>query len=121
MSKNRITTTLAALNGTDYAPLVGKSDIFQYENGRKTSDTPIGVRLNLVLQGSRLTPLSVKFDHDPLPKLSDEQIVSSTNSCQYLYVQIPDCSVTIYSTENGMGMTATATTAKLVTINSGDK
>lgn len=113
----RIELDLAAVNkGADYAILVGKDDTFPYENGKRTSDTRDGVRLTLALQNSRLTQLSVRYDHDPLPKVTDEQIEAATAACKFIYVQIPDAVVAIYSGSSGIGMTATASTAQLVTL-----
>ena len=105
--------------GYDYAVLTGKTDIFPYENGRKVSDVREGGKLTLALQGARLAPLAVKFDHDPLPNLTDEQIDDACRDCNFIYVQLPDCAVDLYSSRNGgIGMTATAQTAKIVTIKS---
>lgn len=114
---NRIELDLAGVNkGADYAILVGKSDTFPYENGKRTSDVRDGVRLTVALQNSRLTQLSVRYDHDPLPKVTDEQIEAATADGQFIYVQVPDAIVSIYSGNNGIGMTATASTAQIVTL-----
>lgn len=115
---NRIELDLAGVNkGVDYALLTGKADIFPYENGKRISEDRTGVRLTLALQNSRLATLSVRFDHDPLPKVTDEEIEAATAACKFLYVQIPDATVTIYSGGNGgINMTATANTAQLVTL-----
>jgi hypothetical protein len=118
MATNRITTTLAAVNGVDYAVLTGKSDVFPYENGKKSSETRIGVKLNIALQNARLEQLAVKFSADPLPNMSDEQIAVACAECKFMYVQIPNCEVVLYSSSNGIGMTATASSAKIVAINS---
>ena len=112
---------LSAVNaGLDYAMLVGKSNIFPFENGHKTSDIPIGVKLNLGLIGARMATLTVKFDHDPLPKISDDDIAEATASCRFLFIQVPDCSVNLYASNSGggLGMTATAQTAQLVNLGS---
>ena len=72
---NDFTVDLAAANGkVDYAILTKKEDTFPYTDGKRTSDTPIGTKLTLALQGSRLSSLTVKFDHDPLPSVDDAQI-----------------------------------------------
>lgn len=115
---NRIELDLAGVNkGVDYAILVGKADTFPYENGKRTSDISDGVRLTVALQNSRLQQLAVRYDHDPLPKVTDEQIEAATAAGKFIYVQIPDATVTIYSGSNGgIGMTATASTAQLVTL-----
>lgn len=114
---NRIELDIAGVNkGATCAILVGKAETYPYENKKRTSDIPDGVRLTVALQNSRLTPLSVRFDHDPLPKVTDEQIEEATAAGKFLYVQIPDAIVTIYSGSSGIGMTATASTAQLVTL-----
>ena len=108
-------TTLAAVHsGVDVGILIGKDDIYAYKDGKKASDTPIGTKLTLALQNSRLTQLTVKYNHDPLPKVDDTIIDEACSSGQFLYVQIPDCVVNVYSTDNGIGMTGTAQTAQLV-------
>lgn len=111
-----LTVNLAAVNGgADSALLTQKSKIFSYVDGKKTSDTPIGVKLTLALQNARLTPLVVKFDHDPLPSVDDSQIEAACSACKFLFVRIPDYKVKVYSSSgSGLGMTATAETAELV-------
>lgn len=40
-------------------------------------------------------------------------------NCKPLFVQIPDCAVSLFSSNgSGIGMTATAQTAQIVTLNS---
>lgn len=117
MAQYKFQANLPAVNGgQDFGLLVEKSEIFPYVNGKKSSDTSIGTKLVVALQQNRLSQLAVKFDHDPLPKISDEDIADATATCQFLYVQIPDCMVNVFSTSNGLGMTATASTAQIVTL-----
>ena len=114
----KLEVDLSSVNGVDYALLVGKSDVFPYENGKRTSDVRVGVKLTIALQGSRLSTLTVKFDHDPLPKITDEQILTACVECKFLFVQIPDCVVNLFSNSGGgIGMTATAQTAQIVNLN----
>lgn len=115
----KLEVDLPAVNaGLDYALLVGKADIFPYENGKKMSDVVrTGVKLTLALQGSRLTPLAVKFPGDPLPKVTDEEIEAAVLDCKFLFVQIPDCVVNLFSSSSGgIGMSANAQTAQVVTL-----
>lgn len=116
----KLNVDLPAVNaGYDYAVLTGKTDIFPYEDGKKLSDVRTGVKLTLALQGARLAPLAVKFDHDPIPQISDEEIEAACADCKFLFTQMPDCVVNLYSSSSGgIGMTATAQTAKIVTIKS---
>ncbi len=118
----KIAISLEAVNGgANYALLADKRDIFPYDSsGKRTSDTPIGVRLDMALQKAGLQQLAVKFPTDPLPKLTAEQIAAANAACRFLFVQIPDCLVTLYTTDRGgISMTATAETAKLVSIKGG--
>lgn len=116
----KLSVDLPAVNaGYDYAVLTGKNNTFSYSDGRRTSEEPIGVKLTVVLQGARLAPLTVKFDHDPLPQVADEEIEEAVMNCKPLFVQIPDCAVSLFSSNgSGIGMTATAQTAQIVTLNS---
>jgi|BioPla2DNA2_1021312.scaffolds.fasta_scaffold08538_5 hypothetical protein len=110
-----MTLHLAAVNGgVDYAMLADKAPFYSYQDGRR-SDEPIGTKLVVALQGANLTPLTVKFDHDPLPRVTDEQIRAACEACQPLLVQLPDCEVSLYSsTGGGIGMSATAGKAQIV-------
>ena len=112
-----LTVNLAAVNGgVDYAVLTGKTDIFAYADGKKSSETPIGVKLTLALQNARLTPLVVKFDHDPLPSVEDAQIEAACSALKFLMVRIQNCQVKVYSSSgSGLGMTATGAAAEIVT------
>ncbi|MGO5022446.1 hypothetical protein ACTQ4E_05040 [Lawsonibacter sp. LCP25S3_G6] len=117
----KVSVDLAAVNSNhNFAILTGKSPIYSYgSDGKRTSEEPIGVKLTVALQGARLAPLTVKFDHDPLPKVTDEEIEEAVMNCQPLFVQIPDCAVSLFSSNgSGIGMTATAQTAQIVTLNS---
>lgn len=114
---NKINTDLPAVNGgADYGLLVGKAPLYPYANGRRTSDTPIGHKLTLALQNNRLNTLSVKFPSDPLPKTNDEDIVEACSACKFIYVQVPDCIVNLYSGDSGILMTASAESARIVTL-----
>lgn len=115
----KLNVDLPAVNGgIDYALLVGKADVFPYENGKRLSDMRTGVKLTLALQGAGLSTMAVKFDHDPLPRIANEQIEAACAECKFLLVQIPDCIVNLYSSNGGgIGMTATAQTAQIVTLN----
>ena len=112
----RITATITTVNGgLDYIILCEKSNLYQYEDGKRTSDTPIGTRLTVALPGARLAPLSVRFETDPIPKITDEQIRESIEDCHFLYAALPDCEASIYpSTNGGIGMSATGKTVQLV-------
>ena len=114
----KLEVDLPAVNGgVDYALLVGKADIFAYESGKRTSDVRIGVKAMLALQNAQLSPLTVKFDHDPLPKITSEEIDTACSECKFIFVQIPDCAVNLFSSSGGgIGMTATAQTAQVVTL-----
>ena len=111
-----LNVNLAGVNGgADYAILSAKNEIYPYADGKRTSDTPIGVKLTLALQNSRLSALVVKFDHDPIPSVEDAQIEAACSACKFLFVKIPDCKVKVFSgSGSGLGMSATAETAELV-------
>ena len=117
----KLSVDLPAVNaGYDYAVLTGKSNIFSYGNdGKRTSEEPIGVKLTVALQGARFAPLTIRYSQDPLPKFHDEDIEAACVSNNLIYVQIPNCVVNLYSSNSGgIGMTATAETAQIVTLNS---
>lgn len=112
----RFNSTLTSVNsGIEAVIICEKSDVFPFADGKRTSDTPIGTRLVVALPGARLEHLSVRFDTDPIPKITDEQIQASVENCQFIYATLPDCVVTLYPSANGIGMTATGKTVQLVT------
>lgn len=113
----RLTSTLPAVNGgLEFVILTEKSEIFQYEDGKRISATPIGMRLVTSLPGARLASLAIRFEKDPIPNITDEQIRASVESCQFLYATIPGCEVMLYPSANGIGMTATGKSAQLVNL-----
>ena len=81
----KLSVDLPAVNaGYDYAVLTGKSNTFSYSDGRRISDEAIGVKLTVALQGARFAPLTIRYSHDPLPKVNDEDIEAacvSNNLC----------------------------------------
>lgn len=112
---NKIKTTLAAVNGDDFAVLTGKTDVYPYDNGKRISDHRTGVRLNVSLQGNRLSPLAVRIEgDDPLPEISDEQIAELCKQKKFAYVKLINCVVSLYSMNGRMAMSATAGGAEIV-------
>jgi hypothetical protein len=119
---SKIELDLAAVNGgQDFAVLTGKGVIYPYEGGKRTSDVPVGTKVTVALQGNMLTPLSVKIpgNADPLPKASDEQIAASMASLKLVGVRFTDCRISLYSIENQIVMSATASGVELVSIGGG--
>ena len=110
----RINTTMEAVNaGQDFALLVGKSDVYEYDNGQRTSKERVGVRLNLALQGCKMAPLAARLESDPLPELTDDQISEMCKQRKFVYVKLHDCVVSLYTLNGGMGMSATAKSAEI--------
>ena len=113
---NKIETSLTAVNGSqDYAIVTGKADLFQYENGKRISDERIGIKINVVLQGNRLSSLSIKIEgKDPLPNVTDEQIIAACAAKKFIYAKFTDCKITLYTMNGTMGMTAVAKNVELL-------
>lgn len=112
---NRINTTIEAVNGgQDYAILVGKSDVFDYANGQRSSKERVGVRLNLALQGCKMTPLSARLESDPLPDYTDDQLSEMCKQRKFIYVKLLECVVSLYTMNGSMGMSATAKGAEVI-------
>lgn len=117
MAKNKLEVPLQAVNsGLDYAILTGKSFYYPYENGKRTDETPLGMKVEVALPGNRLSPLTVKVEGatDPLPAISDEEIEASCTNTKLVAVRFADCKVSLYSINGQMVMSATATDAELV-------
>jgi hypothetical protein len=117
---NRIETTIEAVNGGfPYILLTGKSDIFPFDNGKRTSNVPTGTRLNGCMQGNKLTPITIKVEGaDPLPDVTDEQISELCKQRKYLYIKPADCVVLLYTMNGSLGISANA---KSVAIFDADK
>lgn len=113
---NRIETTIEMVNaGFPYILLTGKSDIYPFENGKRTSNVPTGTRLNGCLQGNKLTPLTIKVDGaDPLPDVTNEQISELCKQRKYVYIKPLDCIVLIYTINGNMCISATAKGVEIV-------
>ena len=98
--KNKLVISLLAVNnGLDYAILTG-----------------ISWKIEVALQGSRLSALTVKVDGaaDPLPEISDEEIEANCASLKLLAARFKECSITVYTINNSMVMSATASGVELV-------
>lgn len=117
MANNKLEVSLDAVNkGQDFAILTRKGFIYPYENGRRASETPIGTKIDVILQGNRFSPLSVKIEGniDPLPSISDDEIEASCANIKLLAVRFTDCKIALYSINGQMVMSATATSVELV-------
>ena len=117
MAKNKIETTLQAVNsGLDYGILTGTSDLYEYDkSGKKTTETPLGKKIDFSLPGNRLTQLTVKIlGADPLPQVTDDQINAACASMKFIFVKFADCKVSIYTMNGQIGMTATAQGVQIV-------
>lgn len=113
---NKLDTNLPAVNGgQDFAILTGKGSIYSYEGGKRTSDTPIGTKISVALQGNRFAPLDVKILNatDPLPNVTDEQIQASCAEIKLIAVRFTDCKISLYSIGGQMVMSATASGLEL--------
>lgn len=115
--KIRPKSTLAEINKVDYAVLLSKTNLYEWKNKQKVSDDVIGVQLDIAMQNCRYAILSVKFDKDPIPTISDVNIDEQCQKLSPYIVKIPDCTIEFYPTEKkSFGMTATAKTAQIVTL-----
>ena len=113
---NKLTVNLATVNGgLDYCILTGKGLMSLYENGTK-SDKSGGTKVNVVLQGNRFTPLNVQIegDNNVLPNLTDDQINDACSSLKLIPVRFSDCKITLYSINNNMVMSATASGCEIL-------
>ena len=112
---NRIETTLPAVNGgQELAVLTGKRASYPYTDGKR-GETPDGNTFDIAMQGNRLTALSVKvLGVDPLPNVTDEAISEAVAAGQFPYVRFADCKISVYTMQNEMRMSATATSVELV-------
>lgn len=114
---NKLEVNLPAVNGTkDFAILTGKSPIYSYEDGKRTSETPIGTKVSVALQGNRFAPLDIKIltATDPLPSVTNEMIESSCADVKLIPVRFVDCKISLYSISAQMVMSATASGVELV-------
>lgn len=118
MSLYKMETTLEAVNGGDNTViLVAKKLVYAKGSDGKATDNVEGVRLDVLLPKSSMTALAVKFAADPLPKLTDEEIAQACADFAPPIVQLSGTTVKLYSNPTGgLGMTATAETAKIINL-----
>lgn len=106
-----------AVNGTPYFPIVKKSPIHKYSNGKKVSEEPIGYRILTVCPGARYAALAVRIDSskDPLPDLTEEDIDKACRSFAPFIVRFSeDCKISLYTIDGQMRMSGTASGVQLV-------
>ncbi|MCL2638498.1 MAG: hypothetical protein FWD48_09030 [Oscillospiraceae bacterium] len=110
----KLDLTLAAVNGgQEFAILTEKANLFPYADGKKTSETPIGTKFTVALQGGKFTSLTVKVrGADQLPNVSDEAITAACAAMKPIFVKFADCRVTLYPT--GGIITAEASGIELI-------
>lgn len=116
MAQHKVEVPITAVNnGLDFSILTGISPIYPYENGKRTSDTPIGTKFEVLLPGNRLSPLTVKIEGvvNPLPKISDEELEASCVNLDLIAVRFKDCKVSLYSINGNMVMSAVAKSVEL--------
>lgn len=114
---NKVQVNLPTVNGgMEYCILSGKTFLYSYRDGKRINDEATGTRIDVVLQGNRFTPLSVKIegDRNVLPELTDEQISTACSTLKLIPVKFNDCSITLYSINNNMVMSATASGCEIV-------
>lgn len=114
---NKIEVNLSTINGgSDYCILTGKSPIYQYENGKKVDDIPIGTRVDVILQGNRFKPLSVKIEgkNNVLSNVTDEQIDNACSNLKLIPIKFSDCKIALYSINNNMVMSASASGCEII-------
>lgn len=111
---NRLTTSIPAINnGSDTLILVGKFDLFNFSEGKKTEK--VGTKLSCVTPGNRLSDITVKIEGvDPLPQISDDDIVKAVSSMAFPLVRLTNAVVSLYTMNGTLGMTVTAEGATLV-------
>lgn len=114
---NKIEVNLSTINGgMDYCILTARAHIYKYENGKRVDDTVIGTRLDVVLQGNRFTPLSVRIEGDGnvLPEISDKDIDLACSTLKPVFVRFSDCKVSAYSINNNMVLSACAGSCEII-------
>lgn len=118
MAMYKMNTTLEAVNGGDNTVLlIGKSMIYGRSADGKQTDTIEGIRLDVLLPKARMNALAIKFQKDPIPKTSDEEIAAGCAELAFPILQVEGAQVKIYSNPGGgIGMTATAETAKIINL-----
>lgn len=107
---------LASINSNmDWAILIAKSAVHQYEGGKRVSDIPIAQRVNVLLPGNCFSTITVKISTsvDPLPEITDEMIADACASMKPIFVRFKDCFVSVYAMD-GLKMSATASAVELI-------
>lgn len=118
MAMYKMNTTLEAVNGGDNTVLlIGKSLVHGRTAGGKQTDTVEGIKLDVLLPKARMNPLAIKFQKDPISKISDEEIAVGCAELAFPILQVEGAQVKIYSNPGGgIGMTATAETAQIINL-----
>jgi hypothetical protein len=74
-------------NGLDWAILTAKNPVYQYEGGKRVSDTPIAQRVNVLLPGNCFSAITVKISTgiDLLPEITEEMIADACASMKPIF------------------------------------
>jgi hypothetical protein len=105
-----ITLPLEALNGGINKYLLGdKVPAYNYESNKRTSDTPVGIKLTLSLPGNKLMQVTVRIEGaDPLPQLTNEAIHNANTSGDFIYVELIGSSAKLYTIDGEQRISASA-------------
>ena len=108
--------SLASMNGNmEWTILTGKTPVYQYENGKRISNTPISWRISVLLPGNCFSPISVKINtgDDPLIDITEDMIAEACATMKPIFVRFIDCSVSIYAID-GLKMSASASAVEMI-------
>lgn len=106
--------------GFDAAILIGKKPGFKYVDGKRQGDVPVCHKLEVLLHGNCMTPLTVTVNGstDQLASISEQDIFDSCENLDFIFVRFSRCVVSIYAID-GLKMTATADSVEIVKPKSG--
>lgn len=114
----KVETTLEAVNGGHkYAICTGKRFAYPYdEQGKRKSDKPNAVNVDVALQGNSFLNVAIKIDGstDLLPDLTDDDIKAACSAMKPYLVRFANCKISLYTINGEMRMSGTASGVELV-------
>lgn len=109
---NSLTLSFSVIAKSDYAIAVNAAPFFNYVDGKKSGDTPAGIRLDVILPSNRFERISVKVPGMNHP-LTPENFKETEASFKVKFS--PDFEGKFYQTPSGdYGLTCRASSFELI-------
>ncbi len=115
MKLQDIQMTVETVNGGEPRVILGgKAPYFEYQDGKRIGNEPVGIRYTVILIGNHLATMDVKVPgKDTTPNLTDEIIATRNASMDFITLEFIGSAVKIYNIKGEQIIAASASAVKL--------